>query len=595
MYRIKNISLLFLSILSLSLNAQITPSSDFSEGVRYPFSYRGSYWTISRWTGFGNEPKGACLHDISRTGEMELLGFEISGEDNSRDDIIYSQTPCSYTLKSGSDTVAFCFENTDILRIIGNSKAFSISYKKPVELVPVNDHQFRIMINNNRMVLSLLKGRLTIQREDLGIIKRFHNPVIPKKNINFLIQPDENGIFEVALERYVIEYKSHDYNTSFEDIISIRKNESENWVQAFRETNAKFDSSMYDAACMSWMSIIAPQGHHKREAMMISKTWMNGIWSWDHCFNAIAMMYYHPDEAWNNLMCVFDSQDESGALPDAVYVNDLQWGHLKQPIHGWTLGKMMEINPEYFDKDKLQDIYPKLEKWTNFWLEYRDDDKNGIVQINHGNDNFDHLPLYDMGFPVEDPHVNMMLAFQMKVLSDIAGKLGETEKSVSWLNKSESLMQLIIKRSWDGRKFLYKKSGTEEYIDESISVLHYTLLMMGEDLPLKIRETLISGFKNSGLTSTYGILTESKNSPFFDEETYTRGCIWPPLNLFIIEGLWECGEKELARELASRFINTMENNGFAERFAAFTGNPLSDPSYTWTSSIYLILKEKFDL
>jgi len=66
------------------------------------------------------------------------------------------------------------------------------------------------------------------------------------------------------------------------------------------------------------------------------------------------------------------------------------------------------------------------------WQDYRDDDKNSIVQVNHSNDDFDHLPVYDIGMPVEDPHVNMMLLFQMEVLSELAGKTGNRKMAEYW-------------------------------------------------------------------------------------------------------------------------------------------------------------------
>ncbi len=590
----KRLLILFISIIGLFSTAQQTASDKLTEGYRYPFSYRGSYWTISRWTGFTKEPKAAYLHDVSRTGSMELLRFDLLCKGEIQP-LNYQQTPYHYSLTSETGTVQICYETETVMRFKGNGTNFSLRYEKAVEVLPINDRQFRLMLGNHRMVFTLLKGTFKMQRKDLGIRKAFHNPLIPKKNLRILVAPDADGDFEFALERYVSEYVPRTSHTPFEELLEIREQEYIQWLVPFKGTEAELNPSFYDALALSWSSLIQPKGHHKLEAMMISKTWMNGIWSWDHCFNALAMARYQPAVAWNNLVCLFDSQDNLGALPDAIFVNDLRWGHLKQPMHGWTLLKMMEQHPSFLETAKLEVFYPKLEKWTHFWTKYRDDDKNGLVQINHGNDNFDHLPIYDIGFPVEDPHVNMMLIFQMEALSKIAEKLGKKDAAKDWEEKSKKMVQTLIARCWDGERFLYKKSGTEIHRQKAESVLHYTPMMLGERLPKDIRKTLVANFKTSALTTDFGIVTESIKSPFFDENTYTRGCIWPPLNLFIIEGLLACEEDELAKELAKRYVKTVEKNGFAERFAAFTGAPLSDPSYTWTSSVYLILKERFKI
>ena len=63
--------------------------------------------------------------------------------------------------------------------------------------------------------------------------------------------------------------------------------------------------------------------------------------------------------------------------------------------------------------------------------------------------------------------------------------------------------------------------------------------------------------------------------------------------LLIVEGLAAAGEMELAREIARRFCDMCAKHGFAENFNALTGQPLRDPAYTWTSSVFLILAHEY--
>ena len=36
--------------------------------------------------------------------------------------------------------------------------------------------------------------------------------------------------------------------------------------------------------------------------MYMSKNWMTNIWSWDNCFNAMALVRHQPELAWDQFM-----------------------------------------------------------------------------------------------------------------------------------------------------------------------------------------------------------------------------------------------------------------------------------------------------
>ncbi len=210
--------------------------------------------------------------------------------------------------------------------------------------------------------------------------------------------------------------------------------------------------------------------------------------------------------------------------------------------------------------------------------------------MNHSNDDFDHLPVYDVGMPVEDPQVNMMLALQMEFLSELALDLGRTPESEMWSKRSDKLIKDLIARSWNGEKFIFYRSGTDDFQEDADGIYNYTMMLLGERLPKEIRTRLVRNFLESGILSDFGARNESIRSPRFNPDTYTRGAIWPPNNLFVYEGLKACGAKEEAEKFRLQFIHQLEKNGFSERFHPLTGAPLSDPCYTWTSSVYMILE-----
>ena len=59
-----------------------------------------------------------------------------------------------------------------------------------------------------------------------------------------------------------------------------------------------------------------------------------------------------------------------------------------------------------------------------------------------------------------------------------------------------------------------------------------------------------------------------------------------------MKGLDLSGFHELADEVSERFCKLCGQSGFAENFNALTGQPLGDPAYTWTASVFLLLAER---
>jgi hypothetical protein len=63
--------------------------------------------------------------------------------------------------------------------------------------------------------------------------------------------------------------------------------------------------------------------------------------------------------------------------------------------------------------------------------------------------------------------------------------------------------------------------------------------------------------------------------------------------MILVDGLRAAGEGELAGDIARRFCRLCEKSGFAENFDAVTGAPLRDRGYTWTSSVFLVLANRY--
>lgn len=541
---------------------------------------RGAWWALTCFDGLDKPPKPLSLHDASRIGPMELFQSDFPGTPLA--------TPWLLTLDKGQEAKAeIVFESARALRVRGRGAPFRLIRKGAAKWVPKGTNAGRIVLGGSRVLFQLLRGSIRLEQHSLGIANAFEQPRIEATDLTIAVEPEARGDFEFRLERFSTEPAREPEIRPFDSLVADRRSEIDRWVGAFPCVSR--DPLAALAAWQNWNSLAAPMMHLRREGMLMSKMWMNGIWSWDHAFNAMALAAAHPDCAWDPLLVPFDQQDpETGALPDAIYPNDLQYGFVKQPLHGWAWRKMAGANPALFSRERAAEFYPKLAAWTRFWTDFRDDDGNGLVQVNDGNDHFDHLPVYDVGCPVEDPHVNAMLALQMEVLGDAAEILGDLPDARQWREGSARLIENLLRELWDGEKFTYPHTGTRRCEDQAISPLHYTPLILGKRLPREVRRKSAEGLRISGLLTPHGLLNESPRSPLFAPESYTRGRIWPPVNYLMIEGLRASGERRMADELNDAILGTLRRSGFSECFTT-DGEPSCAPSYTWTSSIYLLL------
>jgi glycogen debranching enzyme len=400
-------------------------------------------------------------------------------------------------------------------------------------------------------------------------------------------------VCEAAVEEITSSWRPRTYEETFEECCAAVEEDFAGWLDATPQLPMKYAEARALAAYVNWSSMVEPVGHFLRQSMYMSKNWMTNVWSWDHCFNALALIYHKPVIAWDQLMTMFDQQDEFGAMPD--YYNDrgMLWNYCKPPIHGWILSWMMQRS-NFFRADQLRQIYGPLARWTEWWLRYRDDDKDGLPQYHHGNDSgWDNATPFLAGVPLESPDLCAYLVLQMETLAIIAFSLKNQEEAESWQRRSEELIQDTLAHFWQGDHFVALRSG-DHLVADTDSLLLYLPLILGKRLPTDVRRELIQGLTRPGrFLTSYGLATESPESPYYTPDGYWRGPIWAPSTFVIVEGLAACGEIDLARSLAEKFCDLCAAYGFAENFDALTGQGLRDRAYTWTSSVFLVLGHEY--
>ncbi len=554
-----------------------------------PFSRYGSYFGVSR---LALEKGRSFLYLRSVRGgadDAELFSLELIHHDKP---IPYKETatPSLLSLRSAKGRVDICLASPECVRLRGEGVGLRMVFYKPggMDYIFCRDGLHWELNARSRclkLLLTPLAGEVRVNAPwDRTYCKSMAVDLLPETG---------TGIWEAALEDYESEKTPREYPETFASCVKAVEKDFRRWLAETLTVPTKYSRTRSLAAYINWSCVVHPSGQLKRSAMFMSKNWMTRIWSWDHCFNAMALVPKNPVQAWDQFMAFSGAQNENGSLPDFLTDTSTLWSFVKPPVHGWSLRWMMRRGLR-LDRQQLSAAYRFLARWTDWWFQYRDDDQDGIPQYNHGNDSgWDNSTVFNNGVPIEAPDLSAFLIIQMDVLAELAGRLGKTAEKKSWKERADRLLGLLQAHSWRGDRFVAPHSG-DHRVDASQSMLLYMPLVLGNRLPQDVLKPLLAGFIRKGVFLTrHGVATEALQSPLYEEDGYWRGPVWAPTTLLLVDALKNIGEKKLARRLAGQFCGLASRQGMAENYGALSGRGLRDRAYTWTSSVFLILAHEY--
>jgi hypothetical protein len=406
------------------------------------------------------------------------------------------------------------------------------------------------------------------------------------KHVRIDLMPDASGVCELEIEEFRAAWDPPAAAIGFDQAVASAEADFADWLAHSPQVPKSLAAANRLAAYVNWTSLVSPRGHLTREAMLMSKNWMINVWSWDHCFNAIALAKHQPALAWDQWAILFDHQHPSGALPDCINDAEIVWNFTKPPVHGWAL-REMRAQGMHLDKSQLKQAAGWLAKWTDWWLRYRDDDHDGLPNYNHGNDSgWDNSTVMGAGPPVEGTDLAAFLIVQMDVLAGLCDELGRARDAGRWRSRADALYQKLLAHSWRGGQFVCPRSG-DHHVADGDSLVPFMTLLLGKRLDEPMRRALVKGVRR--FVTPHGVATENPHSPHYRSNGYWRGPVWAPSTHLIVSGLLVCGEEQLATRIARAFCKTCARSGFAENFDALTGDGLCDRAYSWTSSVFQIL------
>lgn len=342
----------------------------------------------------------------------------------------------------------------------------------------------------------------------------------------------------------------------------------------------------------------------------------HGFWAWDSWKHSAALARFEPELAKSQLLAMFDFQNDAGMIADCVFRDTLienhNWRDTKPPLAVWAAN---EIYEQTRDKAFIQNIFPKLMKYHDWWYRERDHNQNGWCEYGStdgtrvaaawesGMDNavrFDRASLIQNGkeawsLDQESVDLNAYLLYEKLKLSELAGVLGYSDVQDSITSSLGTLSNGLARFYDDSAQYFFDFHTTEQEL----------MKIPGPEGWLPLWTSLASkeqaeGVKNAVMNqslfnSHVPFPTLNLSHPEFDPlNGYWRGPVWIDQAYFGIVGLENYGYTDEADHLKRNLVHHaqgMLRKGFPlhENYHPVTGDALNAAQFSWTAAHLLLL------
>ncbi len=345
--------------------------------------------------------------------------------------------------------------------------------------------------------------------------------------------------------------------------------------------------------------------------------WFNGFWSWDSWKHAVALVHFNKELAKDQIRAMYDFQNDLGFIADVVYrdttIEANNYRDTKPPLSGWAISEVFKHSQ---DTAFLQELYPKLKKYHQWWYNYRDHDQDGLCEYGStdgsliaakwesGMDNavrFDSSQILfntDSAWSLNQESVDLnSYLYREKVhLSVLATILGHEGDSQLYRKEAASLAEKIQSQFWN--------ESTGWFHDTDIGGANHIEAMGAEGwIPLwckvatskqaaRVVQTMMDSTKF--YTHLPFPTVSADNSGFKPDGGYWRGPVWLDQAYFAVKGLQLYGYDEEATEAAGKLFHNAEGvlqpgMPIRENYNPTNGAGLEAKNFSWSAAHYLLL------
>ncbi len=377
--------------------------------------------------------------------------------------------------------------------------------------------------------------------------------------------PGDNGCFSMVCEEFSYSAKVRDSYPTFAEAKESMFVAWEEFLEKIPHYVEPYEQKREEAAYIIWTHLISPT--------LTTTTWMMlmfpGVISscWQHIQNAVALQD-NPELSISLLLTPLQRQSEDGQVADMYDEAYLSTGSYKPNVFGFAIKNIMSHHNilEKWSEESINELYEKAGKWADWFMEYRDDDGDGLPGFEGGNENgYDEVTAYFDTISLATPDLCAHEVLNFEAQGDLAKLLGKNEEAEKWYAKSKALLDNMIQNMWDGEHFVALKQYSHEKVFSG-SNMHYIPLVLGNRLPAEIVDKMTADLLVEGkLLSPYGLASENMDSDVFEFTGVKMGCgaINPPSELYILAGMWQAGKKEEAKMIIDRYLGRLMSGGFS--------------------------------
>ncbi len=376
--------------------------------------------------------------------------------------------------------------------------------------------------------------------------------------------PNREGRFVLVMEEFPYGGIVRNAYPSYSEARASMQAEWDSFYSAMPELAQPFEESRAECEYVTWSYLTSPYGTARYPMIQMFAGIMAS--QWQMCQNAVALQE-HLGLAADLLLGPIDRASGEGQLPDGYDDAGCETQIIKPPIHGWAVKQIMKNHDlaKECPREKLEALYKGMGAWGDWFMNYRDEDGDGLPTLDHGDETgLDDSTLFKDRLQVTSPDLSAYLVLLFEAAGDLAGLLGKPEEADVWHKKSSDLLRLMIDRLWDGEIFAGLVPGTGQRL-RSGSIVHYMPAILGARLPKEIIDKMADDLSDEKrFNSPWGLASEDMSSDWFrpSPASIGRGCIVPPAMIYICTGLWETHRRDTARLFAENYLNALKKGGF---------------------------------
>ncbi|MGL5816499.1 MAG: amylo-alpha-1,6-glucosidase [Phycicoccus sp.] len=548
--------------------------STFSSLDFTAFSHPGAWFSLGRGIGHQQWDDGPGAHLVHHFGNTRPVArLEVVDDTGRAAEARWAGAVLRFTTPDGE--VEIVYSDTRTLLVRGRRASLVLSTRDGIDIFRLEDGRAVITSFESRcrFVVHARQGTLRVETP----------PKAGNEGVSRLVV--EGDSWEISVRERTGSTMGVSTLADFAGTMATADRADREWVSRFVPDDVRRAATVADAARLLRTCVVDPRGSTTRRTVLMSKNWMSRVWSWDHCFTALALVRIDPALAWEQMFTILDHQDADGALPDFVDGQAPVYTYAKPPIHGWAARRMLDAAPDSLDAAGREALAEHLARWTSWWLRERTLPGDVLPRYFHGNDSgWDNSTAFDHGLPLVTPDLPAYLVIQCEVVAELREGQGRSAEAAVWRDRAAGIAAEADRRLLRGGDVAVERLGTPLPTTSLIAAMP---LVLGHRLSAPVLDALCERVEQHLLE--WGLATEPPDSGRFEVDGYWRGPMWAPVTYLIVDGLRDAGRHALADRVAERFVATVERCGFAENFDVVQGRGLRDPGYTWTASAYLLL------